>query len=173
MLTPIVIAPMRACHLDDVMRIDRCCFSTPWERAVFQAELANQASRYLVAKIENRILGFGGETVLLGEAHISILAVSPEWRGKKIGERLLCALLEEALRLKAHCAMLEVRQSNLIAQNLYAKYGFRPVTLRPNYYTDNSEDAIVMRLDAMDAPDYRAHLQQLRNQMPYVTCRTY
>lgn len=173
MWNSIAIEPMRACHLDDVMRIDRLCFSTPWARAVFQAELANRASCYLVAKIADRIVGFGGETVLLGEAHISILAVSPEWRGKKIGECLLCALLEEALRLHAHYATLEVRQSNLIAQSLYAKYGFRPYSLRPHYYTDNAEHAIVMRLDAMDTPAYRAQLQQLRNQMPDLTCRTY
>lgn len=165
----LVIEPMLPEDLNEVLRLDHRCFHSPWTRTAFAAELANRAAYYLKASIEHQIVGFGGEWILLGEAHITTLAVAPEWRRQKIGEQLLIALLEEAIRRKAFLATLEVRESNLIAQNLYRKYGFQPRTIRRNYYTDNGENAIVMWAEAIDTPAYLAMLQANKGNQPPIS----
>lgn len=105
------------------------------------------------------ILGYGGFWLMYDEAHISTLAVGIEWRRKGLGEMLLITLLDEARRLGASRATLEVRVSNLAAQGLYAKYGFEQVGRRKAYYADNGEDALILT-----TPDFasRAH-QKLIN----------
>ena len=90
------------------------------------------------------MLGYAGLWLLIDEAHISTIAVAPEWRGRGLGELLLASLLERAISIGADVATLEVRASNLVAQNLYRKYRFTVVGVRKGYYTDNFEDALVM-----------------------------
>ena len=81
---------------------------------------------------------------MVDEGHIITFAVHPDWRRQHIGERLLLAFLDLAAERGAHEATLEVRLSNLPARRLYEKFGFRPVGLRPRYYSDNGEDALIM-----------------------------
>lgn len=90
------------------------------------------------------VLGYGGFWMMVDEAHISTLAVRQDVRGRGMGELLLSALLEEARRLGATAATLEVRVSNIVAQSLYRKYGFEEVGRRKAYYQDNGEDALIM-----------------------------
>src|SRR5262249_59372448 len=87
------------------------------------------------------------------------------FRGRKIGERLLQALMEEATYRGADRATLEVRENNIAAQNLYRKYGFRDAAIRKNYYTDNRENALVMWADHMRDPAYKQKLRELRSQL--------
>ena len=89
---------------------------------------------------------------MVDEAHITTFAVHPAWRRQRIGERLLLAFLDVAIERGAHEATLEVRLSNLPARKLYEKYGFRPVGLRPRYYSDDNEDALIMTTEALTDP---------------------
>ncbi|HZP80022.1 MAG TPA: ribosomal protein S18-alanine N-acetyltransferase [Chthonomonadaceae bacterium] len=163
LVDPVSIEPMRRTDLDAVHRIDKRCFPTPWLPSAYLTELSNRSACYLVARFGLEIVGFGGQWVISDEAHITTLAVDPMHRGRKIGERLLLALMEEAIYQGASHATLEVRESNRAAQSLYRKYGFRNAALRKNYYTDNGENAIVMWADDIHTLSYQQRLRDLRH----------
>lgn len=90
------------------------------------------------------IVGFAGMWMAFDEAHITTIGVDPESRGKGLGELLLVAMVDEALRRGAGWLTLEVRTSNVAAQTLYRKYGFTVHGTRKRYYSDNNEDALIM-----------------------------
>jgi ribosomal-protein-alanine N-acetyltransferase len=163
MLDPVSIEPMQFADLDAVLHIDRRCFPTPWLCIAYQTELTNRAACYLVARCGRRVVGYGGLWVIAREAHITTLAVAPEFQGKKIGEKLLIGLLEEAVLRGASRSTLEVREGNRAAQGLYRKYRFREAALRRSYYTDNGENAVVMWADDMDRAAYSEHLRAMRH----------
>lgn len=158
----LVIEPMREEDVPDVMHIERMCFPTPWHENAFYSELRHEPACYLVAKVDGRLVGYGGMWVIMDEAHITTLAVHPEYRRQRIGERLLLALLEIAIARRARRATLEVRMSNISAQNLYAKYGFRAVAVRKGYYADTREDALIMWTDDIQTQAYRQLLRTNR-----------
>ncbi|MGQ9523335.1 MAG: ribosomal protein S18-alanine N-acetyltransferase [Armatimonadota bacterium] len=147
------IEPMRASDVEDVARVERMCFTTHWPVNAFLNELSNRAACYLVARAGDLVVGYAGMWLVMDEAHITTLGVLPEWRRRGIGERLLVELLREARRRGAVRATLEVRVSNHAAQRLYDKYGFKTVAIRRGYYTDTNEDAMVMWLDDLWAPN--------------------
>jgi ribosomal-protein-alanine N-acetyltransferase len=131
--------------IDAVLMVENASFPTPWSRSAFVSELGNVGfSRYYVAEKDSQIVGYAGMWIILDEAHITNIAVHPHWRGQKIGEALLCRILEDAVLASCIGVTLEVRISNDIAQNLYQKYGFTAEGLRKGYYTDNNEDAVIM-----------------------------
>ncbi|HEY3298204.1 MAG TPA: ribosomal protein S18-alanine N-acetyltransferase [Armatimonadota bacterium] len=140
--------------VEAVAQLDKLCFATPWSVSAYITEVHNHSGYYIVAKTDGKIIGFAGEWLIMDEAHITTIGVDPEFRGKRIGERLLVSLLSEAMSRGARRATLEVRRSNQVAQNLYNKYGFHTVSIRRGYYTDNSEDAMVMWTDDMRDPMY-------------------
>jgi [ribosomal protein S18]-alanine N-acetyltransferase len=108
------------------------------------------------------IVGYGGLWLSVDEGHITTIAVGPEYRGRGIGELLLNGLIDQAISLNADLLTLEVRVSNVVAQQLYLKYGFRPFGSRPRYYTDNGEDALIMSTDPIHAAVYQERLHTLR-----------
>jgi ribosomal-protein-alanine N-acetyltransferase len=157
------IEAMRLEDLDDVQAIEQASFSTPWPSNAYRSELVtNRLASYLVARIEGRIVGYGGMWLMVDEAHITTFAIHPGWRRQRIGERLLLAFLDLARDRHAREATLEVRLSNLAARRLYEKYGFRPVGLRPRYYSDNNEDALIMTTEPLSDPRLRARIERLR-----------
>jgi ribosomal-protein-alanine N-acetyltransferase len=156
---------MRRTDLEAVMRIDRRCFSMPWLAGAFLTELSNRSACYLVARSGPEIVGYSGHWVIMDEAHITTLAVAPEFQGRKIGERLLLAIIEEAIYQNASHITLEVRESNRIAQRLYSKYGFYETAIRKSYYTDNGENAIVMWAVEINTPQYQHNLRLLRHRL--------
>lgn len=158
----LVIEPMREEDIPQIMRIERMCFPTPWHENAFYAELHHEPACYLVAKVDGQVVGYGGMWVIMDEAHITTLAVKPGYRRQHIGERLLLALLEVALARRARRVTLEVRMSNIPAQNLYAKYGFRAVAIRKGYYADTREDALIMWTDDIQTPEYQRMLRTNR-----------
>jgi ribosomal-protein-alanine N-acetyltransferase len=101
------------------------------------------------------LLAYAGMWQIAGEAHISTIAVHPDWRGKKLGELLVWVLVREAIRREAEMVTLEVRISNAIAQNLYRKYGFEITGQRKGYYRDNGEDAYLMTIPTLGEPYHR------------------
>lgn len=114
---------------------------------------------------EYPIVGYGGLWLTVDDAHITTIAVAPSHRGQGLGELLLNGLIDHAQDLHAALLTLEVRVSNVVAQNLYLKYGFYMAGRRPRYYTDNAEDALIMSTDAIHSHEYRARLSALRHQL--------
>lgn len=169
---PLVVELMQPAHIPAVMDIEREAFSLPWPERAYRHELTQndfahyyvlfprsvtqlpvplsawQRLRRVVRRRPNGgtdlMLGYGGFWLMYDEAHISTLAVRADCRRHGLGELLLVVLLEEAHRLGALSATLEVRVSNVAAQSLYAKYGFEQVGRRKAYYNDNREDALIL-----------------------------
>ena len=159
----LVIEPMTVGDLGDVHRIEHASFREPWPDEAYRSELqANRLASYLVARAGTAMVAFGGIWLMLDEAHVTTFAVDPAWRRQRIGEALLLALLDLAIVRHAREATLEVRLSNLPARRLYEKFGFKPVGIRPRYYSDNHEDALIMTTEALDGPDMRARLRARR-----------
>ncbi len=145
--TQIHIRRMTAGDLDEVMEIERQSFRSPWSRGLFERELAIAFSRVFVAGEfpEVGILGYVCLWLVTGEAHILNLAVHPERRGEGIGSGLLAHAVDDCRRNGIQEITLEVRRSNYPAISLYRNFQFLPMGVRPRYYRDNGEDAILMR----------------------------
>jgi ribosomal-protein-alanine N-acetyltransferase len=157
------IGAMTVADLPEVQAIERASFTTPWPPQAYRSEIeSNRLASYLVARVEGRVVGFGGVWLMVDEAHITTFAVHPDWRRQRVGERILLGLLDIAAERGAREATLEVRLSNLAARRLYEKYGFRPVGLRPHYYTDDHEDALIMTTDPLERPAMHARIERLR-----------
>ena len=144
------IAPMEVSDIPQVVAIDRQSFPLPWSELAYRRELEeNPMAQFIVAIAPTedclrRVVGYAGFWLIVDEAHINTVAVHPQWRRRGVGARLLVALLERATACGAVLATLEVRVSNLAAQNLYRRYGFAVVGRRKRYYQDNFEDALLM-----------------------------
>lgn len=131
--------------IDQVHRIESSSFSLPWTKESFYYEMTeNEHAYYIVAESGNRLVGFCGMWLIMDQCHITNIAISPEERGKKLGERLMKEAIEVAKANGAKTMTLEARVSNHVAQNLYRKLGFQNGGIRKRYYSDNLEDAIVM-----------------------------
>ena len=142
----ISVHPMTLADLDQVMEVERLSYLTPWSRQAFESELLQRYTVYLVARAGERVVGCAGMHVLWEMAHVTNVAVHPEFRGRGIGERLMRELIRIAYRRGAVRMTLEVRVGNFPAQALYRKLGFitEPGAVRKGYYTDTGEDAIIM-----------------------------
>lgn len=145
----LAIRAMRRRDLGAVMRIEKVSFPTPWSKTMFLREMRddNDMASFIVARMGRVLVGYCGFWLIVDECHIGNLAVHPEWRRRQIGEKLLGTMLAEARRGRARRATLEVRRSNIPAQSLYRKYGFREVAVRRRYYADTGEDALIMDLE--------------------------
>ena len=136
---------MEKCHLAQVLALEKVCFSNPWTYEGYRFELEdNKLAQYLVALKDDRVVAYGGMWLILGEAHVTNLAVHPDYRRRGLGEVLMRCLLARARAAGARRMTLEVRKSNHAAQKLYEKLGFKGVGYRKGYYSDNKEDALIM-----------------------------
>ncbi len=183
---PYALAPMTLDDVPTVAELEQVIFTLPWSANAFSYELRHNPTaeywvlRYAPWMIKNEwplprsvkrllgaprldpsILGYGGFWLMLDEAHICTLGVRPECRGRGLGELLLAALIERALARQACVITLEVRVTNLVAQNLYHKYGFQVVGQRKRYYSDNGEDALIMTTEPVESPAFRERFRQL------------
>ncbi|HHY83013.1 MAG TPA: ribosomal protein S18-alanine N-acetyltransferase [Clostridiales bacterium] len=141
----IVISPMISADVDEVSQLERMCFSLPWSNESFRIEVEqNKCARYYVARDDSRIIGYGGMWLVLDEAHITNIAVHPDYRRRGIGRRIMQTLINEAVRLGKTRMTLEVRVSNTPAINLYKSLGFEEGGIRKGYYSNNREDALIM-----------------------------
>jgi len=109
------------------------------------------------------IIGFAGLWLMVDEAHITTIAMHPDFRQHGLGEFLLVSLIDTAYSIGARWVTLEVRVSNFVAQNLYRKYGFRQAGVRRRYYSDNQEDALIMWTDEINSPAYKQKFQELKS----------
>ncbi len=160
------IEPMTLDDLDRVHAIEQASFFPTWPDDAYRSELTtNKLATYLVAKLEGVVIGFAGIWLMVDEAHVTTFAVDPAWRRRGVGERMLLALLDVSVARRAREATLEVRLSNMAARRLYEKYGFRPVGVRPRYYSDNGEDALIMTTDSLESPAMRERVAKLRAEL--------
>ena len=159
-------APMVPSDISHVTRIERASFSTVWPTDAFFNELrTNKLAHYFVGRFEDRIVAYGGVWVILEVSLITTLAVDPQYRGRRYGEVLLLRLIDEAMDRGASWMTLEVRESNVVAQRLYRKYGFTTVTMRAGYYSDDNESALIMWAGSLRSDIYRNRLSVLRTRV--------
>ena len=140
----IIIRSMTKDDVDSVYIVEENCFTDPWSKESIRKELKNDLARYLVAELDNKIVGYVGVWFVVDEGHITNVAVHSDYRGKKIGDKLVKEMVKLCEESKLVAMTLEVRSSNTVAQNLYRKYGFKMGGIRKEYYSDNKEDAIIM-----------------------------
>ena len=140
----LIIRTMTKDDIDDVYKVEEDCFADPWSKEVIRQELKNNLARYIVAEIDGKVVGYVGVWFVLDEGHITNVAVHSDYRGKKIGDKLIKELVELCKENNMSAITLEVRVSNIVAQNLYKKYGFKIGGIRKEYYSDNKEDAMIM-----------------------------
>jgi [ribosomal protein S18]-alanine N-acetyltransferase len=160
------VEAMRVEDIDAVHEVERLSFPVPWPSYAFRQELeTNRLARYLLVRVDGDVVAYAGIWLMVDEAHITTFAVRPEWRRQGIGARLLLAVLELAADVGADVATLEVRLSNLPARKLYERFGFRPVGLRPRYYSDNGEDALIMTTESLDSRSMRERLARLQEEV--------
>jgi ribosomal-protein-alanine N-acetyltransferase len=153
---------MRLEDVPAVHVIEHASFPVPWPDYAFRQELqSNRLAHYLVVRAGHDTVAYGGLWLMVDEAHITTFAVLPDWRRRGIGGRLMVGLAQVARDLGARVMTLEVRLSNRAARGLYGRFGFRPVGVRPRYYSDNGEDALIMTTDALSSPEMVARLADM------------
>ena len=139
---------MTEADIPQVCHLEKLSFAQPWSEFAFHSELADNELAYYAVLVPKdhpeEVVGYGGLWIILDEAHITNIAIMPEYRGKRLGH-LLVATLQELARFKGAVRMtLEVRVSNYNAIRLYERLGFKEEGIRRHYYTDNNEDASIM-----------------------------
>ena len=140
----IEICPFTKDCIDDIFHITVLSFATAWSIDSFNNELNNKFAKYVVAKCDDKIIGYGGMWLIIDEAHITNIAVHPEFRRTGAASLILKNMVD-ICKLESVISMtLEVRDSNMAARNLYGKFGFISEGIRRKYYADNKEDAIIM-----------------------------
>jgi [ribosomal protein S18]-alanine N-acetyltransferase len=160
---PLIITPMMHADISEVLAIERASFTTTWPSDAFYNELhTNKLAHYFVGRAAGKIVGYGGTWVIFEDSHVTTIATAPSVRGRGYGERLLLHLLDDAIERGASWMTLEVRESNVAAQQLYRKYGFTTVTTRKGYYSDNNENALVMWAGNLKSELFHARLDALR-----------
>ena len=135
-----------------VMELEKASFRTPWSQELLARELSHDWSIILLAEEplpdgRRQIVGVSIFWIVHDEVHVLNVATAPEHRRRGVGRVLMEATLAEGRARRCALATLEVRRSNEAAISLYKAFGFRPVGVRPNYYVDENEDALVMVLD--------------------------
>lgn len=139
------IVTARKEHLDDILRIEKECFSLPWTREQLAAQLDEARYVFLAAEDETgAAVGYVGLMYVLDEGYISNVAVTQTRRREGIADMLLSELYEKAREKKLSFLTLEARLGNIAAQSLYKKHGYTQVGLRRNFYDKPREDAVLM-----------------------------
>jgi ribosomal-protein-alanine N-acetyltransferase len=157
---------MQLKHIEEVARIERIVYPNPWAIHTFANEITgNKLAYYIVARINEEIIGYAGMWLILDEAHITNLAVHPKHRRRRIGEVLLTSLIDEAMRRNLRWMTLEVREKNSSAQNLYKKYNFKIVGKRSGYYLDSGESALIMWSDNLQSKDFKEMFRKLKENL--------
>lgn len=139
---------MSTADVQQVAALEKLCFSAPWSENAINSELSNPLSLWIVAIDGVKLVGYVGSQSVLGEADMMNLAVDPVYRRQGVGKSLVLTLIDNLLNAKdVKCLTLEVRASNEQAIALYEQLGFDRIGLRPKYYSNPKEDALILRKD--------------------------
>jgi ribosomal-protein-alanine N-acetyltransferase len=154
------VTPMAMEDVAEVQAIEAQSFPLSWPKDSVGSELEkNKVARYMTARVGDRIVGYGGMWLILDEAHITTMAVHPDYRGFKVGKRVLWEMLRLCYEKGVKWTVLEVRESNADAVGLYQSFGFKQIGLRKKYY-ENDENALVMFLGRMQTPTFARVLEE-------------
>jgi ribosomal-protein-alanine N-acetyltransferase len=142
----LAVSPMKLEDLEAVLDIEVLSFPTPWSRNAFLYELLEneRAVYYVVRNSMDKLIAYIGMWIIFDEGHITNLAVHPAYRHQGVAKFLLTNFIKIARERNIKHLTLEVRRSNLVAQELYQKMGFVHMGVRKRYYMDNNEDALIM-----------------------------
>lgn len=156
---------MQLCDLDDVCRLEAEAYGEHhWSRDGFVNELENNLAKYYVARnADGSLLGYLGAWIIIDEAHVTTLAVSPEFKRKKIAQNLMKCFVDDCYKNMVKYITLEVRVSNEPAINLYKKFGFNSLGTRKGYYQDNNEDALIMWTENIWHEKFKAIYNEIEN----------
>ncbi|MGD1857765.1 MAG: ribosomal protein S18-alanine N-acetyltransferase [Leptolyngbyaceae cyanobacterium] len=166
--------------LPAVLQLDQVCLGGLWTADGYRREIDSPNSDLLVLAAEQRIIGLGCLWAIVEEAHITTLAIHPDYHRQRLGQLLLTQLLQSARQRALTRATLEVRASNQRALNLYQKFGFKTAGRRKRYY-QNDEDALILWCSQLQTSAYTEGLAQLEREcintlnqyqyrwLPYVT----
>ena len=140
------IRPIRKEDISQIAEIEKLCFAMPWSEESIRKDVEeNVVACWLVVDDgEGRVIAYAAMWFVLDEAHVCNVAVHPDYRGRGLGKMIFGALVETAKKNSMSLMELEVRRSNIVAQNLYHSFGFIDVGYRKRYYEDNKEDALLM-----------------------------
>lgn len=155
----IIINRMTPDDVDGVIDIEQSAYGDHhWSKESFLGEISNELARYYTLKTQEGILaGYAGCWHILEEAHITTIAIRPEYRRRKYAETLLKRIIDDCYKEKIKYITLEVRVSNEPAINLYSKYGFSSFGTRKGYYQDNNEDALIMWTKNIFFDEFKEH----------------
>lgn len=140
----ICVEEMTTSTMIDVKDICDLSFSVPWSLSSLEKELTNPNALYIVVKLGEKVVGFGGIWVVFDEATVINIAVHPDYRGIHISDIIMENLINKAKSMGACSMTLEVRISNIPAIKLYEKYGFIIEGTRKNFYDNPKEDGHIM-----------------------------
>ena len=157
------IQPLTTDNLTELLELDKACFDGLWTMEGYLRELESPNSHFLGLFSpfnHSELLGMGCFWSILEEAHITILAVHPQYHGQGLGKALLYSLLQTAADLGLERATLEVRDSNYVAISLYQKFGFKTAGKRLGYYKYNNEDALILWLSELQQTHFFKNLDK-------------
>ena len=155
-------------HLEQVVALDQLCLGGLWTINGYRRELDSPNSTLLRLSLEDEreeIIGIGCFWAILEEAHLTVLAIHPHYRGQGLGQLLLFRLLQNASQQKLERATLEVRESNQAALSLYQKFGFKLAGRRKKYYQKEGEDALVLWRSDLEKPEFISQLKSWQQQV--------
>lgn len=171
-LVKLKLQPPQLEQLPQIVELDKLSLGGLWTLEGYRRELESPNSNLLVLSIvnsttstEEQIIGCGCFWAILEEAHITLLAIHPDYQGRGLGQLLLYALLKDALVRKLERATLEVRESNAVALSIYQKFGFKLAGRRKGYYQKTGEDALVLWRGDLDTPSFSQELQNWQQQV--------
>jgi ribosomal-protein-alanine N-acetyltransferase len=190
---------MRLSDIPQVVEVDRLSFPSPWSARSYVFEVSDNKAGHMIVldampetpparglrgmfqrlsgqNPQSTIVGYGGFWLIDGEAHVSTLAIHPDYRGRGLGGVLLAGMLSRGIALEAEYSVLEVRVSNECAISLYRQYEYEIVGRRKNYYRDNDEDAFLMHLAPLDEAyqaRLAARLDRLRGRVAFTDALTH
>ena len=140
-----IIKRMKSEHVPQIAFLEKLCFHDPWSESSIASELNNSLSLWLVAMEDDTVVGYVGSQTVLGWTDMMNIAVHPAYRKQGIATELIEALIQVLKERGSHSLMLEVRESNDPAKELYLKMGFELVGIRKNYYRNPKENALILR----------------------------
>ncbi len=133
-------------HISQLAELEKICFHSPWTEEGLREELTNSMAHFYVA-VADKVIGYMGVIEICGEANVTNVAVLPEYRGNGIGKALVKNAIDGAKNRECEFITLEVRESNLPAISLYKSFGFQQVGVRKNFYSDPTENALLMTIN--------------------------
>lgn len=136
---------MRKKDLPEVLEIERLCFRQPFSQEIFEQELQISAAHLWVVAKKGKVIAYLDFWTVADEMELVSIAVHPDCQGLGVAAHLLESMVQYARQQEKRFIVLDVRVSNQAALHLYQKFSFRQVGLRKRYYSDNQEDALILR----------------------------